>query len=160
MTVSIILVVCALLGGPAEGWRAGAGAAPRRAVAQRATTSREVAAPPPSAAAVPRHVAIVPDGNGRWATRRGLPRAAGHEAGARRALALVRRAADRGVGCLTLFVLSTENWARPRAEVSREPRRAPALSLADGAERLPPSSSSSLVRAGRRADRVNGVPSV
>jgi len=67
---------------------------------------------------VPRHVAIIMDGNGRWATRRGLPRLAGHRVGADRAEDVVRAASDMGVEVITLYVFSTENWKRPADEVS------------------------------------------
>jgi undecaprenyl diphosphate synthase len=71
----------------------------------------------PPATTVPRHIAIVMDGNGRWAQRRHLPRVAGHARG----LASVRRAAElcltHGVSCLTLFAFSSENWRRPPDEV-------------------------------------------
>ena len=66
---------------------------------------------------VPRHVAIIMDGNGRWAEQRGLPRSAGHRAGAEavsRGLALAQEA---GIEVLTLYAFSTENWKRPAAEV-------------------------------------------
>jgi undecaprenyl diphosphate synthase len=66
----------------------------------------------------PRHVAIVMDGNGRWATERGLPRVAGHRAGANAARRVVRAAADLGIDALTLFAFSSDNWARPRPEVA------------------------------------------
>lgn len=67
---------------------------------------------------VPRHVALIMDGNGRWARARGLPRTAGHEAGARAAERLVRFAGRRlGVAYMTLFAFSAENWGRPKAEV-------------------------------------------
>lgn len=59
------------------------------------------------------------DGNGRWAAQRGLPRVAGHVAGARVARTLVAAAAELGVGVLTLFALSSDNWRRPRGEVAR-----------------------------------------
>lgn len=65
----------------------------------------------------PRHVAIVMDGNGRWAARRGLPRTQGHRAGVEAARRTVRAAAELGIGYLTLFGFSTENWSRPRSEV-------------------------------------------
>ncbi len=67
---------------------------------------------------VPRHVAIIMDGNHRWAKTRHLPGAAGHRAGARRVRPVAQACADLGVRCLTLFAFSTENWGRPRREVS------------------------------------------
>ncbi|HET7790905.1 MAG TPA: polyprenyl diphosphate synthase [Gemmatimonadales bacterium] len=68
--------------------------------------------------ALPEHVAIVMDGNGRWATRRGLPRSAGHRAGAEAVRRVVRAGADAGVGALTLFAFSSDNWKRPPLEVA------------------------------------------
>ena len=64
------------------------------------------------------HLAIVMDGNGRWATRRGLPRAAGHRAGAEAVRRVVRIAPDCGITALTLYAFSSDNWSRPAAEVS------------------------------------------
>lgn len=69
-------------------------------------------------AAVPRHVAIIMDGNGRWAKARGLPRSAGHRAGAEAARKALRAAGEAGVECLTLYAFSSENWRRPQAEIS------------------------------------------
>ena len=66
---------------------------------------------------VPRHVAVIMDGNGRWARRRGLPRIAGHEAGTENIRRITKRAAEAGIEHLTLWAFSTENWSRPRAEV-------------------------------------------
>ena len=63
------------------------------------------------------HVAIIMDGNGRWAARRGLPRTAGHHEGMRAARRVVEAAPDLGVTMLTLFAFSSDNWRRPRAEV-------------------------------------------
>jgi undecaprenyl diphosphate synthase len=63
------------------------------------------------------HVAIIMDGNGRWATARGLPRLAGHRAGADAVRRTVEAAIDLGVGALTLYAFSSDNWKRPRAEV-------------------------------------------
>ena len=63
-------------------------------------------------------VAIIMDGNGRWATRRGLPRAAGHRAGAEAVRRTVEAAPDLGVGALTLFAFSADNWKRPPKEVA------------------------------------------
>ena len=66
----------------------------------------------------PRHVAIIMDGNGRWAKKRGLPRLAGHKAGGDNIRPVVSIFADRGVRYLTLYMFSTENWNRPRIEVT------------------------------------------
>ena len=66
----------------------------------------------------PRHIAIVMDGNGRWATRRLLPRVAGHRQGLESLRRCVRACADRGVQVLTVFAFSSENWQRPAEEVS------------------------------------------
>jgi undecaprenyl diphosphate synthase len=68
--------------------------------------------------AVPRHVAIIMDGNGRWAARRGLPRSAGHKAGVDALRRAVNAAADFGIEYLTIYSFSSENWSRPAAEVS------------------------------------------
>jgi len=68
-------------------------------------------------ARLPSHVAIIMDGNGRWAARRGLPRVAGHRAGAGAVRRTVEAAARLGIGWLTLYAFSTENWKRPRVEV-------------------------------------------
>lgn len=70
-----------------------------------------------AAAAVPRHVGIIMDGNGRWAAARGLPRALGHKAGAEAARRAVEAAGQAGIGWLTLFAFSSENWQRPQDEV-------------------------------------------
>jgi undecaprenyl diphosphate synthase len=67
---------------------------------------------------VPQHVAIIMDGNGRWANARGLPRTAGHRAGVERVREAVRTAAEADVKYLTLFAFSSENWNRPKQEVS------------------------------------------
>jgi undecaprenyl diphosphate synthase len=64
------------------------------------------------------HVAVIMDGNGRWATRRGLPRSAGHQAGAHAVRRVIEAAPDLGVTSLTLFAFSSDNWRRPREEVS------------------------------------------
>jgi len=77
-----------------------------------------VANPAPHDDGVPRHVAIIMDGNHRWAKRRHLPGAAGHRAGARNVRPVAEACADMGVTCLTLFAFSTENWQRPRREVN------------------------------------------
>jgi undecaprenyl diphosphate synthase len=66
----------------------------------------------------PEHVAIIMDGNGRWAKARGLPRVAGHRAGVEALRKTVRAAADMGIGWLTVYAFSSENWSRPKSEVS------------------------------------------
>ena len=66
---------------------------------------------------VPTHVAIIMDGNGRWASERGLPRLAGHRAGVENLRRVLRAAADFGIGYLTIYAFSTENWDRPTGEV-------------------------------------------
>jgi undecaprenyl diphosphate synthase len=66
---------------------------------------------------LPRHIAIIMDGNGRWAARRGQPRIAGHRAGVEAVRASVDTGARLGLGALTLYAFSTENWKRPRYEV-------------------------------------------
>lgn len=68
--------------------------------------------------AIPRHVAIIMDGNGRWAKARGLPRRDGHRAGAESVEACLRACGDLGIENLTLYAFSSENWKRPEAEVS------------------------------------------
>ena len=72
----------------------------------------------PGAGAIPRHVAIIMDGNGRWATARRLPRVAGHARGVEAVRNTVEACARRGVEYLTLFAFSSENWRRPQEEVS------------------------------------------
>ena len=62
---------------------------------------------------VPAHVAIIMDGNGRWAKARGLPRLAGHRAGTKNLRRIIRAAADAGIKYLTFYAFSTENWNRP-----------------------------------------------
>ena len=71
----------------------------------------------PKPAPGPSHVAIIMDGNGRWATSRGLPRLAGHRRGADRVREIVESCPDLGISHLTLFAFSTENWNRPASEV-------------------------------------------
>jgi len=68
---------------------------------------------------IPRHVAVIMDGNGRWARKRALPRHAGHRSGVTAVRQIVENAAKRGVEYLTLFAFSSENWSRPREEVSK-----------------------------------------
>ena len=66
---------------------------------------------------LPRHVAVIMDGNGRWANKRNLPRVAGHRAGIRSVREILETAVELGIEALTLYVFSTENWKRPRTEV-------------------------------------------
>ena len=67
---------------------------------------------------VPRHVAIIMDGNGRWAAARGLPRVEGHRRGVEALRRTVRAAGDLGISVLTIFSFSSENWSRPPSEIS------------------------------------------
>ncbi|WP_281270037.1 isoprenyl transferase [Parasphingopyxis lamellibrachiae] len=67
---------------------------------------------------IPRHVAIIMDGNGRWAQRRGLPRIAGHRKGIEAARAVVKTAGALGIEVLTLYAFSSENWSRPASEIA------------------------------------------
>lgn len=67
---------------------------------------------------LPRHLAVIMDGNGRWATGMGRPRALGHEEGAKMVKRLVKHCAKKGIEYLTLFAFSTENWLRPKKEVN------------------------------------------
>lgn len=78
------------------------------------SSTREI----PEASAVPRHIAIIMDGNGRWAKKRFLPRVAGHKRGVETVRAMVKACINRGVEYLTLFAFSSENWRRPKDEVS------------------------------------------
>jgi undecaprenyl diphosphate synthase len=72
----------------------------------------------PGGSTVPRHVAIIMDGNGRWAKQRGLPRAAGHRAGAEAVRRALQAAADHGVEVLTIYAFSSENWRRSAEEIA------------------------------------------
>jgi undecaprenyl diphosphate synthase len=82
-----------------------------------AGVTEERVASPQETGRVPRHVAIIMDGNGRWARAKGLPRAAGHRAGTENLRNILRAAHDFGIEIVTLYAFSTENWQRPRAEV-------------------------------------------
>ncbi len=66
---------------------------------------------------IPKHVAIIMDGNGRWAKMRGLPRPMGHRAGIRTVKKIIKCASEIGINILTLYAFSTENWARPKGEI-------------------------------------------
>ncbi len=79
-----------------------------------ASSTREV----PEAGAVPRHIAIIMDGNGRWAKKRLLPRVAGHRRGVEAVREVIRGCIEQGVEYLTLFAFSSENWRRPAEEVT------------------------------------------
>lgn len=76
--------------------------------------SKKPGFPPPK---IPRHVAIIMDGNGRWARERGLPRLAGHRAGTENLRRIIEACVEFGIQYLTIYAFSTENWARPRDEV-------------------------------------------
>ncbi|TGW17085.1 di-trans,poly-cis-decaprenylcistransferase [Stenotrophomonas maltophilia] len=80
-------------------------------------------APPPLPAALPRHIAIIMDGNGRWAQQRRRPRVIGHRAGARAVNRTIERCLELGIPALTLFAFSSENWGRPQEEVDELHRR-------------------------------------
>jgi len=75
--------------------------------------------PSPDQQALPRHVAIIMDGNGRWAESRGLPRTSGHQGGIEPVREAVRLSVELGIEALTLFAFSSENFDRPAEEVSR-----------------------------------------
>jgi undecaprenyl diphosphate synthase len=81
-------------------------------------TAETAAAPVEPDNGIPRHVAIIMDGNGRWAEARGLPRIAGHKVGVEALRRTVRAAGDLGVRFLTIYSFSTENWSRPPTEVA------------------------------------------
>jgi undecaprenyl diphosphate synthase len=70
-----------------------------------------------STARAPRHIAIIMDGNGRWARQRGLPRLAGHRAGTENVRRIVTECVEQQIACLTLYAFSSENWSRPAREV-------------------------------------------
>ena len=70
---------------------------------------------------IPRHVAIIMDGNGRWAKKRGLPRLAGHKAGTENLRRIIKACVEFGIEYLTIYAFSTENWGRPREEVAGLP---------------------------------------
>ena len=78
------------------------------------SSTREV----PATGAVPRHVAVIMDGNGRWAKKRFLPRVAGHKRGVETVRAVTKACIDREIRFLTIFAFSSENWRRPAEEVS------------------------------------------
>jgi undecaprenyl diphosphate synthase len=79
--------------------------------------SKRPIAAPTDTYEMPRHVAIIMDGNGRWAAARGLPRAEGHRRGVEALRKTVRAAGDLGIGVLTIFSFSSENWSRPASEI-------------------------------------------
>ncbi len=81
------------------------------------TAAAQIASPPPPPPP-PTHVAIIMDGNGRWARARGLPRTAGHKRGAEAVRRTVETAREMGIGYLTLYAFSSENWKRPAGEVT------------------------------------------
>ncbi|HEU4758445.1 MAG TPA: polyprenyl diphosphate synthase [Dehalococcoidia bacterium] len=87
------------------------------ATAVRSLQDQPATPPPLPLSQVPQHVAIIMDGNGRWARARGRPRIAGHRAGTENLRRVVERFADYGVRYLTIYAFSTENWARPKREV-------------------------------------------
>lgn len=89
-----------------------------------------------SAAPASLHVAIVMDGNGRWAAARGLPRLAGHRSGVRAARRVVEAAPALGVGTLTLFAFSSDNWKRPGRDETSPPARPASSTSGPGTDRV------------------------
>jgi undecaprenyl diphosphate synthase len=90
-------------------------------VSEAASSTDEAAQPLPASSIgfeVPRHVAIIMDGNGRWAAARGLPRVEGHRRGVEAVRKTVRAASELGISYLTIFSFSSENWSRPQSEIS------------------------------------------
>jgi undecaprenyl diphosphate synthase len=83
-----------------------------------ATQPQTLSRPTEQLTVVPRHIAIITDGNGRWAGKRGLPRLAGHRAGTENIRQIIEGCVELGVEILTLYAFSTENWSRPTDEVS------------------------------------------
>ncbi|TVV70662.1 isoprenyl transferase [Sphingomonas solaris] len=83
-----------------------------------AASASPAGVPAGGAGVVPRHVAIIMDGNGRWAKKRHLPRVAGHRKGVEAVRATVEAAGEMGIGVLTLYAFSSENWRRPAAEIA------------------------------------------
>ena len=83
-----------------------------------ATQPQTLGTPVEQLAAVPAHIAIIMDGNGRWAKQRGLPRLAGHRAGTENIRKIIEGCVEFGVQYLTLYAFSTENWRRPEDEIS------------------------------------------
>ena len=102
-------------GGNASG--AHAGPAPLAAAAATRPSPRQALPPGLDAARLPAHVAVIMDGNGRWARRRGLPRVMGHRQGVESLKRCLRLCSDWGIGTLTAYAFSTENWNRPGEEV-------------------------------------------
>ena len=95
-----------------------AASAPAPTVAELSALADEDLRERIAALPMPRHVAVIMDGNGRWATQRGLPRVAGHREGVTAVRNLVRAAGELGIGYLTLYAFSSENWHRPSHEVA------------------------------------------
>src|SRR5579872_5973261 len=89
----------------------------RRSCRSDATGARLMGTTSLTPAQLPRHVAIIMDGNGRWARKRHLPREAGHLQGVKSVREVVRASVDLGLENLTLFAFSSENWKRPRTEI-------------------------------------------
>jgi undecaprenyl diphosphate synthase len=93
------------------------------------------------------HVGIIMDGNGRWATRRRLPRLRGHEAGVEAVRRVVEAAPKHGIGTLTLYAFSSDNWRRPKAEVESLVRNGVRLTAIGRRDRLPDGLSAGIARA-------------
>jgi len=89
-----------------------------RALATTPSNSPQLLPPQLDATRLPRHVAVIMDGNGRWARQRGLPRVMGHRSGVEALKRTLRLCSDWGIGALTVYAFSTENWTRPGEEVT------------------------------------------
>jgi undecaprenyl diphosphate synthase len=89
-----------------------------RALATTPSNSPQLLPPQLDATRLPRHVAVIMDGNGRWARKRGLPRVMGHRSGVEALKRTLRLCSDWGIGALTVYAFSTENWTRPGEEVT------------------------------------------
>jgi undecaprenyl diphosphate synthase len=89
---------------------------PEATLSKAAVVQESIGTKLPKLESVPRHVAIIMDGNGRWARERGLPRLKGHEQGAESVRAVTEACVELGVEFLTVYAFSTENWKRPRTE--------------------------------------------
>ena len=117
---------------------------------------------------LPRHIAFIMDGNGRWAKKRGLPRSAGHAAGTEALREIIRTCSDIGIECMSIYAFSTENWGRPREEVEALSRyflseidelieKNVHITILGDLERFPPEQKEALAEAMRRTKENTGL---